>query len=317
MQLARDRVFNIDKRPSVTSYGTVDQVKRLLGARRVGHAGSLDPFATGVLLVCTERATKITRFLMELDKEYVGTIKLGIETDTDDLTGEVISERRDFAVSRDELEKAVQSFVGTILQRPPKISALKRDGRRLYELARSGTEFETEARPVTVSKFSVVEFRSPEVDVRLTCSRGTYVRSLARDLGKALGCGGHLTALRRTRVGQFAIEGSVTVDELRLAVRAQREVSSAPAPASSRGSVSMGEALSFFPGLLLRDGARGSVLGGRSPVLEDFETPAGFVPAGETVRILSGDGELLAIGRAPSTPDDRVVKLERVLVVTR
>jgi tRNA pseudouridine55 synthase len=317
MQLARDRVFNIDKRPSVTSYGTVDQVKRLLGARRVGHAGSLDPFATGVLLVCTERATKVTRFLMELDKEYVGTIRLGIETDTDDLTGEVISERRDFAVSRDELERTVQSLVGAILQRPPKISALKRGGKRLYELARSGAQFETEARPVTVSKFSVVEFRFPEVDVCLTCSRGTYVRSLARDLGKALGCGGHLTALRRTRVGQFAIRDAVTVDELKLAVRALREVSSAPAPSSFMGSVSMGEALSFFPGLILKDGARGSVLSGRSPVLEDFDTPAGVVPAGKTVRILSADGELLAVGKAPSTPEDRVVKLERVLAVTR
>lgn len=312
-QLATDGVINVDKAPSLTSYDAVDEIKRLLGIEKVGHAGSLDPFATGVLLVCTGRATKVTRFLMELEKGYAGTIRLGSETDTDDSTGEVTSEVRDFAVSPEELFRAAGTFVGSVLQRPPRISALKRNGRRFYEMARSGESFEPEARNVTIHEFVIKAFRAPDVEFSLRCSKGTYVRSVARDLGRLLGCGAHLGELRRTRVGQFAVEDSVSLDRFREFVRSREAAGEAGPFERMPALYSMGEALSFLPGFFLRDGVREKVLDGRSPVLDDFERIDEPAPEGSHVRILSSDGELIAIGRVPLGGAEPVVRLERVL----
>ncbi len=315
-QSAEARVFNIDKEISLTSYDVVETVKRLTGVMRVGHAGSLDPFATGVLLVCTGRATKITRFLMELEKEYTGTVRLGVETDTDDLTGEAVSERKCFDVSLPELRKAVSSFEGTFLQHPPRVSALKQNGRRLYEMARRGESFETEAREVTVSRFELLDFRHLDVDFSLTCSRGTYVRSIARDLGRLLGCGGHLRSLRRTRVGHFVSRDAVTVGALKSWLEDALSVGPDGPAAFVPGSVSMADALSFLPGFFLKKGMRESVLHGRSPVLSDFEAFDDSPAGGGMVRILSSDGELLAVGKKPEDPEAASVKLERVLAAT-
>jgi len=314
---ARDSVINLDKTPSLTSYDAVDEIKRLLDTRKVGHAGSLDPFATGVLLICTGRATKVTRFLMELEKEYTGTIRLGSETDTDDSTGEVTSETRDFEVSSDELSRAAASFAGSIMQRPPKVSALKRNGRRFYEMARSGESFEPEARSVTIHEFLVRAFRAPDVEFSLRCSRGTYVRSIARDLGRLLGCGGHLRELRRTRVGQFVVEDSVTLDDLKEALGPRGGAEGLATASSSGGRISglwpLDEALGFLPGCVLREEAVGSVLDGRSPGLDDFEMMDERSAQGGCVRVMSRDGRLIAIGIAPGPGAEPVVKLERVL----
>ncbi len=312
-QSATDSVINLDKAPSLTSYDAVDVIKRLLGIRRVGHAGSLDPFATGVLLVCTGRATKVTRFLMELEKGYSGTIRLGSETDTDDSTGAVTSETRDFTVSPEELNRAAATFSGSILQKPPRVSALKRNGRRFYEMARSGESFEPDARSVTIHEFVITAFNAPEVEFFLRCSRGTYVRSVARDLGRLLRCGGHLKSLRRTKVGQFAVEDSVTLDRLGQLL-GERDLLAEPGPAGRiNGLCSLEEALGFLPGFFLKDVALKSVLDGRSPGLEDFETIDERAVEGGHVRVMSRGGELIAIGKAPAGESGQVVRLERVL----
>lgn len=309
--MLEDRVLNVDKNASVTSYGVVDQLKRLLGISKVGHAGTLDPFATGVLLVCTGKATKITRFLMELEKEYVGTISFGVETDTDDSTGRVISSRRDFSISKEDIEKEMSAFVGRILQCPPRVSALKRSGVRLYEMARRGESFETEAREVTVHDFRALEFRFPKLDFLVRCSKGTYVRALARDMGKRLGCGAHLETLRRVRIGPFAVESAISVQRLEDVIEAGELAS------CSLSAVSIDEALSFMPACILKENVEQKVMHGRSPALSEFDRIDAAVPANQTVRIFSSRGEFLAVGRTPSTDRDNVIKLEKVIAETR
>ncbi len=316
-QSATDSVINLDKAPSLTSYDAVDEIKRLLGVRKVGHAGSLDPFATGVLLVCTGRATKVTRFLMDLEKSYAGTIRLGSETDTDDSTGEVVAEKRDFAVSAEELSRAAATFTGRILQKPPRVSALKRNGRRFYEMARRGESFEPDARNVTIHEFVITAFDAPDVRFVMRCSRGTYVRSVARDLGRLLGCGGHLKELRRTRVGQFAVEESITLGSLRELLGESGGPGEQGTAGTIPGLCSMEEALGFLPGLFLKDAALGGVLEGRSPNMEDFETVDDRVAQGGHVRVMSREGELVAIGIASSGVLEPVVRLERVLARRR
>jgi tRNA pseudouridine55 synthase len=305
--LLEDKVLNIDKNASITSYKVVDQLKKLLGISKVGHAGTLDPFATGVLLVCTGRATKITRFLMELEKEYVGTIKFGSETETDDRTGKVIFSKEAFSVSKEDIEKEMSAFLGRILQRPPRVSALKRRGRRFYEMARRGESFETEAREVTVHDFKMLEFRFPSLDFLVRCSKGTYVRALARDMGKRLACGAHLDALRRVRVGPFSVEDATSADSLKHLVEAGGLES------CSRSIMSIDEALSFLPACILKESVEEKVVHGRSPSLSEFERPDAAVPANQNVRILSSRGELLAIGRTPSSDRDNTIKLEKVI----
>jgi len=308
--LLEDRVINVDKNASVTSYGVVDRLKRLLEIDKVGHAGTLDPFATGVLLVCTGKATKITRFLMELEKEYVGTIKFGSETDTDDRTGRVIFSKEDFSVSRGEIEKEMTAFLGHILQRPPRVSALKKHGMRLYEMARRGERFETEAREVTVHDFKSLGFCFPNLDFSVQCSKGTYVRALARDLGTRLGCGAHLDALRRIRIGHFAIEDALSVQNLTDMVEAGEL-----APCL-RSVMSIDDALSFMPAYTLKECVEQKVVHGQSPALDEFDQLGTAVPVNQNVRILSSRGEFLAIGRTPSSSGDNVIRLEKVVAET-
>lgn len=305
--MLEDRVLNIDKNPSVTSYKVVDQLKKLLGVKRVGHAGTLDPFATGVLLVCTGKATKITRFLMELEKEYVGTIKFGTETETDDRTGKVIFSREAFSISREDIEKEMSALSGRILQRPPRVSALKRSGRRFYEMARRGESFETEAREVTVHDFRILDFRFPTLDFFVRCSKGTYVRALARDIGKKLCCGAHLDALRRVRVGPFSVEDATSADSLKHLVEAGKLES------CSHSIMSIDEALSFLPACILKESVERKVIHGQSPSLSEFERLEAGVSANQNVRILSSRGEFLAIGRTPSSDRDNIIRLEKVI----
>ncbi len=307
---ADNSVLNLDKGPAVTSYRVVDQLKKLLRIAKAGHAGSLDPFATGVLLVCTGRATKITRFLMELEKEYRGTIRLGIETDTDDLTGEVLSSREDCSVSRDEAERAIQESVGRILQHPPRISALKQRGKRFYDMARRGESFDTEAREIMIHDFQLRAFRFPELEFSLRCSKGTYVRALARDLGRKLGCGAHLSALRRTRVGTFGEQDSTDLDALREAVEGD------VGRLNPRSVASMDEALAFLPAFVLRPGEERGILYGQSPSASQFEVLDTGIGANQNVRILSSERELLAVGTTAPPEAEAVVRLQRVLVTT-
>jgi tRNA pseudouridine55 synthase len=209
----------VDKPAGMTSHDVVSKVRRITHTRRVGHAGTLDPMATGVLVLGVERATKLLNHLVLTDKSYSATIRLGAATSTDDAEGEIISALDATAVTVEQLGAAIQPLTGNIMQRPSSVSAIKVDGRRAYDRVRAGEDVELVARPVTVSRFDMLgpirlEGDCLDVDVAVDCSSGTYIRALARDLGDALGVGGHLTALRRTRVGPFGIEQAVTLESL-------------------------------------------------------------------------------------------------------
>ncbi|MBA8796280.1 tRNA pseudouridine55 synthase [Friedmanniella endophytica] len=209
----------VDKPGGWTSHQVVGRVRRLLGTRKVGHAGTLDPMATGVLVVGVGRATRLLGHLAAGDKAYTATVRLGIDTVTDDAEGEPTAIRGAAGVDPERVVAALPGFTGPILQRPSAVSAIKVDGVRSYARVRSGEEVELAARPVTVSAFVLERTRPTEVDgvavldcdVRVECSAGTYVRALARDLGALLGTGGHLTALRRTRVGRFGLDEAVVL----------------------------------------------------------------------------------------------------------
>ncbi len=198
-------ILLVDKPSGMTSHDVVDVVRRALGTRKVGHAGTLDPMATGLLVLGVGRATRLLRFLGDLPKTYEGTGVLGVRTTTLDAEGEVTA-TAPVRVTRAALERACAGLEGESLQRPPAYSAVKIGGRKLYEAARRGESLEAEPRPIRVDRFEVLAFEPPRFDFRVTCSGGTYVRVLVADVGEALGCGAHLAALRRTAIGPFRVE---------------------------------------------------------------------------------------------------------------
>ncbi|MFB3738050.1 MAG: tRNA pseudouridine(55) synthase TruB [Candidatus Velamenicoccus archaeovorus] len=206
-----DGLLLVDKPPGVTSHDVVDVVRRTLRTRKVGHAGTLDPMATGLLLVGVGRATRLLRFLGDLPKTYEGTARLGVETDTLDAEGAVVR-TAPVTARREDVERAMAARLGTSMQRPPAYSAVKVGGRKLYEAARSGETLPAPPRPIRVDAFEVLAFRPPDVGFRVTCSGGTYVRVLVADVGADLGCGAHLARLVRTAIGPFRVEDAVPPD---------------------------------------------------------------------------------------------------------
>jgi tRNA pseudouridine55 synthase len=207
----------VDKQAGMTSHDVVARVRRLAGTRKVGHAGTLDPMATGVLVLGLNRATRLLGHLTLTDKRYAATIRLGVSTTTDDAEGEVIATAPTGALTDEAVRQALEAFVGEIDQVPSAVSAIKIAGKRAYARVRDGEVVELPARRVTVHSLGVVSTSlgdAAEVDIEVHCSSGTYIRAIARDLGEALGVGGHLTALRRTAVGPFGIDSARTLDEL-------------------------------------------------------------------------------------------------------
>jgi tRNA pseudouridine55 synthase len=209
-----DGVLLLDKGTGCTSNAVLQQVKRLYKAAKAGHTGTLDPLATGLLPVCLGEATKFAAGLLDADKSYRARIRLGITTTTADAEGEVLAARSVPALSRAVVEEALARFRGPILQLPPMHSALKRDGKPLYEYARQGVEVERTPRPVTIMRLDLERLDGELLEIVIDCSKGTYIRSLARDIGEALGCGAHLVALRRTRIGSLRVEDAVTLAAL-------------------------------------------------------------------------------------------------------
>jgi tRNA pseudouridine55 synthase len=208
-------VLLIDKAPGMTSHDVVAIARRQLGIKKIGHCGTLDPMATGLLMLVVGRATKIQDLLMSEDKEYVGTITLGVTTSTQDREGEVLEEAELGELDEQRVRAAFERFTGDFEQVPPMVSAIKKDGVPLYKLARKGKEVKRDPRPVRVNRYQVTRVELPEVDFVVECSKGFYVRTYAHDIGRELGCGGHLSALRRTRSGKFTLERAITVDTLK------------------------------------------------------------------------------------------------------
>lgn len=210
-----DGVLLIDKQPDMTSHDVVAVARRAAGTRKIGHCGTLDPMATGLLILVLGRATKIQDLLMAEEKEYEGTLRLGFSTSTQDATGEVVETRPVPELSGAQIEEAFAHYRGDFYQMPPMVSAIKIGGVPLYKLARKGQVVEREPRLVTVFHHQLLRIAVPEVDFRVVCSKGFYVRTYCHDIGERLGCGGHMAGLRRTRSGKFSVDGALTFDQLK------------------------------------------------------------------------------------------------------
>jgi tRNA pseudouridine55 synthase len=237
-----DGVLLLDKPLGLSSNDALVRAKRLFNAKKAGHTGTLDPLATGLLPLCFGEATKFSQDLLEADKTYESTLKLGERTATGDAEGEVV-ESRPVECDEPAVSAVLARFRGEILQVPPMYSALKRDGKPLYEYARAGETLEREARAVTIHSLEMTDCALPYVTIRVTCSKGTYVRTLGEDIGEALGCGAHLTMLRRTGVGALTLAGAVTLEQIDAAVAEARDALLAPVDAllGSFEAITLGE----------------------------------------------------------------------------
>lgn len=208
-------ILLLDKPIGITSNDALQQVKRLYDARKAGHTGNLDPMASGLLPLCFGEATKVSAFLLDADKHYRGTCKLGVRTNTGDAEGEAIDTRPVSGITEERVLEVLAQFRGEIEQIPPMHSAIKHQGQPLYKLAHQGLEVERQPRRITIYELNLLRFAGDEVEIDVHCSKGTYIRTLAEDIGEALGCGAHLNQLRRTQAGPFAESGSVTLDQLK------------------------------------------------------------------------------------------------------
>ncbi len=215
-------IILLDKPNNMTSFSAVNRVRRLLSVKKAGHTGTLDPMATGVLPIALSSCTRFIDFLPVHDKAYVAEARLGVTTDTLDSTGTVLSEN-EVSVTQEALEKVIKNYIGIIKQIPPMYSAISKDGKRLYELARQGIEIEREAREINIYSLSLTFFENDRFGISVECSAGTYIRSLIDDIGRELGCGAVMTALRRTAANGFSIENCVTLEELEKAVSENRQ----------------------------------------------------------------------------------------------
>jgi tRNA pseudouridine55 synthase len=271
----------VDKPGGMTSHDVVSRVRRLAGTRKVGHAGTLDPMATGVLVLGINRATRLLGHLTLTDKRYVATVRLGGTTTTDDVEGEVLETRSTDGLAEDTVRNALAAFVGEIEQVPSAVSAVKVGGRRAYARVRAGEQVDLPARRVTIHDLQVTSLDLPSVEIRVHCSSGTYVRAIARDLGEALGVGGHLTELRRTAVGPFSLADARTLDEL-----AER-LAMTPIADAARAA---------FPALDLDETQAAHVRVGRRIDIAVHTTTALFAPDGEFLALYEpGDAGARAV----------------------
>ena len=302
----------IDKPQDFTSHDVVARVRRATGTRRVGHAGTLDPFATGVLVCCIGRATRLVQFLVGLDKDYIGTVRLGFATDTQDATGKQITPLRSSKeVSLEELRRTLNGFIGPLLQTPPMFSAKKVGGKRLYRAAREGLELERAPVSIVVHSIDLVkdetvlnsnEDGTVDFEIRVRCSSGTYIRTLADDVGRALGVGGHLASLRRLKVGEFDLDEAVTLEALESMSRAEVE----------NHLIDGARIVSHLPRVMLDEERANLISNGRRIFVSEAETERAVEGEG-FLRLCDHEGRLVAIGER--IPIDDLVR-PRVVVAT-
>ena len=276
-------VIVLDKPPGMSSNDAVQRVKRLFAARKVGHTGSLDPLATGVLPLCLGEATKFSQYLLNSDKCYLADVRLGIATDSGDADGEVLRQRDVCDVDRARIDAELDAFRGDIDQVPSMFSAVKHHGKPLYKLARQGIEVEREARPVTIYRNDIVAFEGTRLTLDIHCSKGTYVRTIAHDLGEALGCGAHVDALRRTKAGPYCEDDVATLEDIEQA-RTEHRIDDLLRPVASTVGQWPEVALTGAPAFYLKQG---------QPVLVPHAPTAGWV------RLVEGtedDGRFIGVG---------------------
>jgi len=283
-------ILLLDKPTGLTSNAALQQVKKLFRARKAGHTGSLDPLASGLLPICLGEATKVSAFLLDADKQYQVTCKLGERTTTADAEGEVVETRPVDGVSEKQLRKVMAHYLGDIEQIPPMYSAVKHQGQRLYKLARQGIEVEREPRPITIHEMNLLDFQLPLAEISLRCSKGTYVRTLVEDIGEELGCGAHVTGLRRLGVGPYNETGLVTLSTLE-----QLRAKGGEA-ALDKLLLPMESGLAQWPGVRLSSDAAFYLRQGQ-PVLVPRAPTTGWVRLYEGESRFMGMGEILDDGR--------------------
>jgi len=282
-----DGLLIVDKPDGIPSLEAVKEVKRRFGVKKAGHIGTLDPFATGVLPIVMNEGTKLVPFIQEEPKEYEATLKLGEETETDDLTGRVISRNAWEEIDPVSLERTVNGFSGKLKQVPPMYSAIKVKGKPLYRLARKGIDVERKERPVEIFNIQVKEVTLPLVRIQVSCSRGTYIRALGRDIGKRLGCGAHLVQLRRVRSGPFTLERAISWERLR---ELSGEKNLLP------WLIPLKEALPGLPEVIGDEGLVKKVRFGREMVVRDVASqPLPSFEKGQWLKMSSPEGGLIAI----------------------
>lgn len=282
-------ILVIDKPEGPTSFDIVRQVRRWTGVRRVGHAGTLDPFATGVLPVAIGQATRLIEYLMASDKEYEATMRLGVATDTQDLHGRVLTTGDWQQIARARVEAVIDALVGEIDQVPPMFSALKRDGQPLYRLARQGIDVAREPRRVRIDRIELLSFAPPDIRLRVACGKGVYIRTLCHDIGATLGCGAHLVQLRRIRCGRFTSAEALSPDEL-----ASLAVAGEPLPLISPAAV-----LDDWPAISVDGAVLSRLRQGVAPRPADVICPSDL-PSGARVRFMDG-ANLVALARLLSS----------------
>jgi len=282
-----DGVIVINKPAGLTSSAVVLAVKRMLGARKVGHTGTLDPLATGVLPLCINEGTKLAPFFLQSDKEYVATLRLGIETDTQDKEGAIIRQTEVIPHDREQILNAVKAFQGTVLQTPPMFSALKHKGTPLYRIARAGGSVPRQPREITIYSIEMLSCDVPFVTVAVCCSRGTYIRTLCADIGRRLSCGAHLTALQRVRSGAFHISGALDLEDVR---------AGAGTGLVREHIIPLNAALTGMPELVVAQALIEKIRQGMQIRARDIEGSAlRQLVAGQTAKIVSPDGRLVAV----------------------
>jgi tRNA pseudouridine55 synthase len=279
-----DGVIVVDKPEGWTSHDVVNKVRKIAHTKKVGHLGTLDPIATGVLPLVIERATRLAQFYTKSDKIYEGLVRFGWATSTYDRAGEVVGEKMEVAVDREELERNLEAFRGEFLQRPPSVSAKKVEGRRAYELARKNVAVELEPARVNVYELSVLDVSGSDVRLRVHCSGGTYMRSIAHDLGQAMGCGAHLQELRRVASGEFELDQARTLEQLARLADEERLVDAI---------VPAGRLLPGFPAVFVDDVVTAQIRNGRNFPGSPFRSQAA-----KYVKAVTRSGALVAIGEA-------------------
>ncbi|WP_319523124.1 tRNA pseudouridine(55) synthase TruB [uncultured Desulfosarcina sp.] len=293
MPIELNGIVVVDKPEGFSSARIVSRIKELFGARKAGHTGTLDPFATGVLVCCLNRATRLSRFFLKGDKTYEAVLRLGIRTDTQDPTGALVAEKPVDGITDAMIARVAERFTGEISQVPPVYSALKHEGTPLYKLARRGEAVEKPARKVRIDRLEILEVNLPEVRFAVSCSSGTYIRTLCADMGDALGCGGHLKRLRRTASCGFSIEDALTPEALE-ALKDRETLEQAV--------VGMNEALAFIPAVAAGDGLSGKVQNGMKLSEKDFPVSPERSREG-FFKVVDRSGRLIAVLGDPRDPD--------------
>lgn len=297
-------VLSINKPKDITSQDAVTRVKKILKVKKAGHCGTLDPMATGLLLICINKATRLATYLSGSDKEYIAVMKLGESTDTQDAYGEVLEKADSIDVSEADIQAVLSLFRGKISQLPPMFSALKHKGKPLYEYARKGIDIARTSREVNIKSIELLSVDLPFVKLKVACSKGTYIRTLCNDIGQKLGVGAHMTELQRTAIGEFNLKDAMEIDELK-----DLDINKT----DNKAIHSLNSALKHMPELKITEEMALSVSHGNAiKIGHDIEL-SDDIKTAQGIRILSPDNELLAVGRYDN--ERKIIKMDVVFVL--